>query len=185
MWDKVFSFKFINLPVTFNWSGIIASIIMWLVLTIAAVVITSLTPLDALIVGLIAMLLFWVNDLLHQYGHYLAGKRVGYPMQELYTVGMIAASRYPKNEPDLPAEVHIQRALGGPVLGLIEIVIAGAVVAFFWGSAGTALRFLMGWFMLELTLLTLGSFIPFKMGKIEFDGYTLKKWLPKRKQQSS
>ena len=46
------------------------------------------------------------ENTLHQFGHAWAARRVGYPMTGLRYRGVLAASLYPRNEPELPADIQ-------------------------------------------------------------------------------
>jgi hypothetical protein len=106
--------------------------------------------------------------LVHHLGHATAAATVGYPMRGIRLYGPLASSVYPDDEPPLPANVHIQRAFGGPTFSfLFALVIAfiGPVMP----ERGIA-RLVWRWVLFDnLVDLGLGSFLP-----LEFtDGSTL------------
>jgi hypothetical protein len=107
------------LPVTF-----LATLFLWIGLSVAAYVIGS--PLgESLLIGLVAMLLHWTSVLLHHLGHFIASRRAGYPMSglELGMFGILARDLYPADEPELLPVIHIQRALGGPIVsGMLSVI---------------------------------------------------------------
>ena len=70
-----------------------------------------------------------------QLGHARAAEQVGYPMEGVHLWGVLGTSVYPTDEPELPAEVHVERALGGPKASAVLAVAAGGVAAPGWGRA--------------------------------------------------
>ena len=86
--------------------------------------------------GALGTLAHFLGEFLHQVGHATAARRTGYPMRGMRfgMLGVLALSQYPEDEPnDLPARVHIQRALGGPLFSLGLGVIVGLVTGFAFG----------------------------------------------------
>ena len=68
-------------------------------------------------IGLVAVLLvviYWLSDLAHHGGHAWAARRAGAPMRRIRLHWLLAVSLYPPDEGNLPPNVHIRRALGGP-----------------------------------------------------------------------
>ena len=119
-----------GVAVTATMPAIYSSLLLWGVLGAVGILLFDLSPAAGLLGGLIGMLLHWAGELAHQLGHAAAARRVGYPMREIRCLFLLAASRYPRDEPPLPAEIHIRRALGGaPVnfglalLGLIPVLL--------------------------------------------------------------
>ncbi len=100
------------LPSTF-----LGSLLLWLGLSAAGVYGIGMPLSEALLLGLVATLLHWISLLFHHLGHFCASRAVGYPMSGLLIgiFGLLARDIYPADEPELPAAVHIQRALGGPL----------------------------------------------------------------------
>lgn len=89
---------------------------------------------------------------------------------------IFGASIYPPDEPELPAEVHIQRALGGPISSAIMTMVVG-LLAFFSREAGGVIWYVFVFDWLDnLLVFTLGSFLPLGFT----DGSTLLRWWPKR-----
>lgn len=77
----------------------------------------------------------FLAEFLHQVGHAIAARRTGHPMRGMRfgMLGVLALSQYPADEPDLPARVHIRRALGGPLLSLGIAVLVGLGTGFAFG----------------------------------------------------
>jgi hypothetical protein len=84
---------------------------------------------------------------------------------------------YPPNEPPLPADTHIRRALGGPIMS-IAVAFALSILALLIAPIGGLVWYLVLFAMLDsLLVFGLGSFLPLGFT----DGSTLLYWLPKRK----
>lgn len=164
---------FFGVPITYVRPAIYGSAVLVIALTAAAVIFTELTPLDALIAGFSAMLLFWFSDIVHQYGHVLAGRRVGYPAIRIRLIHVMSATIYPQNEPRLSPDIHIQRALGGPIASLMMAILFGVLALMFW-NVGGMLRFLLGYLFLLNMGLSFGALLaPIRNKYIEFDGGTI------------
>jgi len=151
---------------------------LWLVLFILANTFLTLTTTEAIFGSLLAVILHWIGEIFHQLGHVWAAKRTGYPMRgiRLGPLAILAVALYPRDEPELPAEIHIRRALGGPAASLLLTLITG-VIAFLLRDASEFWRALSLFYVLEnLFVFTLGAFLPLGFT----DGSTLLHWWPKR-----
>jgi hypothetical protein len=117
----------------------------------------------------------WLLGMCHHLGHALAARLTGYPMTGIRLWGVIATSVYPADEPELPAAIHVRRALGGPI---ISAVLTLGLWALLRGTGpvqpalGWALRFLL---LDNLVMYTAQVFVPMGIN----DGTTLRRWLPK------
>ncbi len=157
-------------------SAIIGFFLLWVVLSVIAVALFETPTVETIVGGLIAAALHYASEIVHNLGHAWAARRTGYPMDGLLLVGVLGVSLYPRDEPPLPADVHIRRALGGPVASLLLTLVAAAIAL--------ALRFLGGtpwlvgafFFLENLLLFTLGVFLPLGFT----DGGTLLEWWGKR-----
>jgi hypothetical protein len=132
------------------------------------------TPAEAALVAGAALPLHWSADLWHQLGHAAAARATGFPMRGIHFWGLLSTSLYPEDEPPLPAEIHIQRALGGPAASLL----AALVAAVLWRLArrpGPA-RDLARLALADHLLLGLGALLPLPFT----DGGTLLAWWPRR-----
>lgn len=158
--------------------ALLCSLLLWLIFALLGLFVFALTPLAAILGGLSATLLHWLSGLLHHFGHALAAWRVGHPMREIRLLHVLAISLYPRDEPELPAETHIKRALGGPTVSILAGLIGLAAALTLRDSGG--LRYLLVlFFALEnLLLFGLGAFAPLGFT----DGSTLLAWWPKRGQ---
>lgn len=157
-------------------SAFVAFLLLWVTLSLAAGLLLHFSLLSAILGAFAAAFLHWVAIVLHHLGHAWAARRAGYPMTGVRFWGLLAVSRYPSDEPQLPATIHIQRALGGPLGSLFaSFVSAGLVWALrLWGGLfwWLALFFLLD----NLLTFTLGAFLPLSFT----DGGTILTWLRKR-----
>jgi Zn-dependent protease len=133
---------------------------LWAVLSGVGMGLLYLPLLDALIGGLACAFLHYCGEFLHQMGHALAARRTGYPMTGLTFFFLLAVSRYPKDEPDLPGRTHITRALGGPSASLIVSLIAGGIAWAVASLGGLVWLVAMFWFLDNLLVFFLGAFLP-------------------------
>jgi hypothetical protein len=133
-----------------------------------------LSPGSAVAAGLTGALLHWASDICHQLGHARAACTTGYPMSGLHCHHVLVTSRYPTDEPELPPETHIRRALGGAPASL-ALGLATAVPALALRRRGGLLAFLAALLCLDnLFVLGLGAFVPLGFT----DGSTLLTWVP-------
>jgi len=150
-----FGLKHTAFPSTFFATGI-----LWGALAVLGFWLFDLSLAEAIFGGLAAALLHWVGEFCHQLGHAYAARRVGYPMQGVELRWWLGRSVYPPDEPELPAQVHIRRALGGAPASLVLTLIAGVIT---WGvrETGGAAYWVAFFFFLEnLFVFTLGAFLP-------------------------
>lgn len=129
---------------------------------------------QAMITGFMAVLLHWLSDLIHHLGHAFAARQTGYPMRGVHFWGVLGTSLYPRDEPPLPAETHIRRALGGPIASTL-LALTAAVLQLARRPAGMA-RDLALWAVLDNLILGVGALLPLPMT----DGGTLRAWWPRR-----
>jgi Zn-dependent protease len=154
-------------------SAVISAIGLWTLLTMLAAVVSPLPIGTAILGGLIAAVLHYMSETLHQLGHAFAAKRAGYPMTGIRFWFVLGASVYPPDEPVLPGRIHIQRALGGPIVSMLVGVIAGAIAAITTGLPG----WLIAFFAFDsLVVMGLGAFVPLGFT----DGSTIITWWGKR-----
>ena len=126
----------------------------------------------ALFGALVTVVLDAFVILVHQLGHAWMAKRTGWPMAGIRFWSIFSTCTYPPDEPELPPEVHLRRAVGGPVasflLGLVTIVPALWLVS----KKGFA-RFLALFWMGD----TFGARSILALGPISFsDGPTIRYW---------
>ncbi len=163
-----------GLQLTASNSALVGSGILWIAVGAFAVIVLRLSVIDGVALGLFAVLLHWISDILHQLGHARAARRTGYPMVGVRLWWVLSSSIYPAGEPPLPANVHIRRALGGPILSLVLTIISAILLVLFPNNS------IFWWLALFFTLdnllvFTLGSLLPLNFT----DGGTLLYWLRK------
>ncbi len=176
MWRKFPITQIGELAITSTRLAVLCSLLLWLLFALLGIFVFELALGTAVFGGLLATLLHWLSSLLHQLGHAWAARRTDYPMREIRLLHVLSTSIYPRDEPSLPAEIHIKRALGGPpvsmLLGLIGLGVGLAI-----GDGGGLWYLLAIFFGLEnLLVFGLGAFIPLGFT----DGSTLLEWWPKR-----
>jgi hypothetical protein len=175
MAQSVLGFKYFGMPVSVRRSAVISSIVLAVVLTIAAVAFTNLLPFDALIAGIIGTALHWFGCLVHHYGHFFAAKRTGYPATGIVLWGLLGTTLYPKDEVKLSSAIHIQRALGGPIASLILSVIVALIVWLWLWSYSEFSHFISIWMLLDyIGVFTVGAlFPPLTFSFLTTDGGTI------------
>src|SRR4051794_37395815 len=104
-------------------SALVGSLGLWLLLSASGLWMLGLPVGAAVVGGLAALALHWFSELVHHFGHAWAARRTGYPMIGIQLWGVLGSSVYPADEPQLPAAVHIRRALGGPIASLLLTVV--------------------------------------------------------------
>ncbi len=175
----IFSVRGVQVQLT--QSGVVGTAVLWILFSLLVWWLVSPSLAAVLVFGLLLTLLHWLGEFLHQMGHALVARRVGYPMQRIRTWYVLAAGLYPKDEPPLPAEIHIRRALGGPAMSLFLSFISGVGAGMLWSSGGY-FYYLVLFFALEnFFVFFIGAFLPLGFT----DGSTLLYWWPKRGQFSA
>ncbi len=154
---------------------------LWIVLTIVASLL-GLPITEAVVGALVAVVIHYLSELVHQIGHSIAARQTGYPMSGVIFFGPIGLSVYPKDEPELSGRVHIKRALGGPVISLLLTLAAGLLYLFLTGTFTTGqdephlakVIILVGlfFFLDNLLVFTLGALLPLGFT----DGSTILRW---------
>lgn len=132
------------------------------------------TPAQAASVAALTVLLHWLSDFAHHLGHAFAARQTGYPMRGVHFWGVFSTSLYPPDEPPLPAEIHIRRALGGPP---VNTVVALAALGLRLGIRRPGpLRDLVLLIAADNLILGPGALLPLPFT----DGGTLRTWWPRR-----
>lgn len=154
-------------------------LLLWAVLAVLGGWLLRWSAATAIGAGFAAATVHFLSELPHQFGHALAARRTGYPMLGVRYWWVFGASRYPHDEPELPAALHIRRALGGAPASLAVAVVAAAVAWALWPT--TSVFFWIAAFMTADNLLvyTLGAFLPLGFT----DGSTLLHYWKTRKNE--
>ena len=162
-----------GLRLTAQPSTIISSIVLWVILSVVAFGLLHLPPGAAMLGALVAVALHWLSVLIHQLGHALAARRAEYPMVGIEFWLLLSRSLYPKEEPALPADIHIRRALGGPIISLLCSLLAGLCALVLHGPGGVLWWVAFFFFLDNLLVFTLGAILPLGFT----DGSTLLYWI--------
>ncbi len=135
-------------------------------------------PLAAASGGIMAALIHYLSELWHQVGHARAAEQTGFPMTGVTLMGPvpIGVSIYPPNEGLLPASMHIQRALGGPIFSLLLALGSGLLSLALRPLGGLPLFLAMFTFLNNLLIYTIGAMLPLGFT----DGSTLLTWWDQR-----
>ena len=157
-------------------SAVISSLLFWAVLVALAVFVLGLTPAVAIVAGLVAALLHWFSEMWHQYGHARAARHTGYPMTGIRLWFLLGTSLYPEEEPELAAEIHIRRALGGPAASFLLSLVSAILALALWPVGGVLFYLAFFWLLENAFIFTVGAFIPLGFN----DGSTLLYWWPRR-----
>ena len=157
-------------------SAIVGFFLLWVLLSGVGVLLFEVPLVEAIVGGPVAVLLHYGSEIVHNLSHAWAARRTGYPMTGIRLFGLLGESLYPEDEPELPADIHIRRALGGP-LGSLLLTLLAAVIALALRPLGGTAWLIGAFFFLEnLLVFTLGAFLPLGFT----DGSTLLEWRGKR-----
>lgn len=179
MYRTLFNVNLPGLPGKVNLSGIIGWITLSVALFLIMTLVKDIAGGSAIIGALGGVALHMLVCLVHQAGHAYAAKQTGYPMIGWRTFWLLETSLYPKDEPELPAETHVRRALGGQYFSLPLFILAIVVAGIVLPDQGVV-GFLAVFFVIDTLIFSLGALIPTPF--FETDGGTLLRWWPKRGQ---
>ncbi len=136
------------------------SILLWLVLASICLLVFEWPPLQVIIFSTFGVLLHWLAAFSHQFGHILAARQTGYPMKAISMWWVLSGSIYPKDEPELPPDTHLYRAVGGPVFSLGMSFIS-LLLTFFVQSLGDTAVYLTLFFAADnFFIFSIGALIP-------------------------
>lgn len=158
----------------FSWLG------LWLLLFVLALWLLPLSATQAFLGSLIALGLHMLATLGHHLGHAWAAQRLGHPMRGIHFWFLLGTSLYPVYERRLPATVHIQRALGGPI-GSLLLALAATSIWLLVRDRNDLAAWLIFLFTADsLFVFTLGAMVPLPFT----DGGTLRYWWPRRRKKN-
>ena len=157
---------------------IVGTIILWMVFSGVGRLMLDLRLTQAIAVGFIAALLYWLSEIVHQLGHAYAARRTGYPMIGIHLGKYLffGTSLYPANEEPLPAAIHIRRALGGPIFSFAFTIVSGVMALLLYPAKDLVWWVVLFICAINLLVFTIGPFLPLGFT----DGSTLLKWWGKR-----
>lgn len=153
-------------------SALFGFLSLWIVLGAIGFLVLHFAFLESLLGGLIAALLHFFSELLHQLGHAGAARNTGYPMRGIRFVYVLAFSLYPKDEPELSGKIHIRRALGGPAVSFVVSVIAFLILLIAQNYGGLFYWLALWFFLDNFFVFFLGAFLPLGFT----DGSSILKW---------
>ncbi len=166
--------KISGLRVTAEPSAVGGFLFLWVVFSLLGRGVYHLRPRAAVTGGLLATGLHFLSELWHQMGHARAAERTGFPMTGVHLWGVLGTSIYPPDEPQLPDEVHIERALGGPRASLV-LTLAALLVTLIVRPAGRMALMVASLFALDnLLIFTVGALLP--MPVLETDGVVIRRY---------
>ena len=144
------------------------------VLSLLGLTLFRLRPGAAVTGGLLGAILHYLSELWHQAGHARAAQRTGYPMEGVHLWGLLGTSIYPDDEPPLPDEMHVERAMGGPRASAM-LAALGGLLALVIRPKGSLIHLLAIWLALENWLVfTIGALLPLPF--METDGEVLRRY---------
>ncbi len=168
---RLFGLKIRVRPMAF-----IAAMLLWALFSSLGIKQFRVSPRKAMVGGLTAVLLHYLSDLWHHLGHARAAEITGFPMEGVDFWGPLGTSYYPADEPPLAADIHIQRALGGPIASVLLSVAAG-LIWLLLRPLGDVYALVAAFTFIDNSLfLTLGAFLPLGFT----DGSTILRWWPQR-----
>jgi hypothetical protein len=148
-----------GLRVSAHPSAWLAMLLFWtLWFTVALVLQTGWQA--AAMTGLAAVVLHWSSETVHCLGHAWAAAGVGYPMSGFRYWWIMARTIYPQDEPTLPPETHLRRALGGPLFSAGMTLAAGLLWWLFPGGNPVWNALLAFFFLDNLLFFTAQVLIP-------------------------
>jgi hypothetical protein len=157
-------------------SAIAGSLALWAIFGAIGMIVLNLSLAMAVAAGCVAVALHWLSEILHNIGHAWAARQAGYPMVGVQLWGVLSTSVYPPDEPPLPAQIHIRRALGGPLGSLLVTLVAAVLVLALRATQGVGWWLALFLLLDNLLVFTLGALIPLGFN----DGGTLLYWWGRR-----
>ena len=158
---------------------VVASVALLIAFMAIGIAFSGRGLLNVAVGALVLVALHWFNETWHNYGHFRAARSTGFPMDgvKLGTALLVfGTSVYPADEPELPAGVHLRRALGGPIANL-ALGAVGAVVTIVMAMTGSHFLWVGIVFTLENVLVFgIGNALPLGFN----DGSTVLYWLRRR-----
>jgi hypothetical protein len=159
VFKKIVLGNFWNLEISVTPSAFVGFIAVWLVMSVIGLFV-GFSFFASIVSGLMIAILHWLSELLHHFGHAGAARNTGYPMRGIRFVHLLAFSVYPQDEPALSGQIHIRRALGGPLLSFLVTVIALLILLVAQNTSELFYWIALCFFLDNLLVFTLGAFLP-------------------------
>lgn len=161
-----------GLPVTARASFFPVRLAFTFILALVARLVFKLSGRKALFFALVAGVLDPLIVLMHQLGHAWAARNVGWPMSGISLWSLFSTCYYPADEPELPPEVHLRRAIGGPLVSFFNGLFVGLVGLRLFPRKGVG-RLLAQFYMVNASVVR--SIMA--LGPVSFsDGPTIRYW---------
>ncbi|MDX1412545.1 MAG: hypothetical protein R3293_00030 [Candidatus Promineifilaceae bacterium] len=157
-------------------SAFLTFILLWILSSLLGVKLARWRTEKAVFIGFLASVIHLLSETWHQIGHSRMAEQTGYPMEGIVFWGPLATSKYPANEGMLSAEMHIQRALGGPIFSILLALVAGTITLVLRPLGGPPLILVFFTFLDNLLVFTIGALSPLSFT----DGGTLVRWWGQR-----
>jgi len=172
---RIHLFTLLNLRTTTTPLGLASLAGLALLTGWLAAVTLQLPPGEAALAGLLSALSMFASEWLHQWGHARAARQTGYPMTGMHFFFGFAASQYPPDEPELPARVHLHRALGGWWVNTLIGAALAPLVFYLWPGGGVGAWVAACLAVWNFFVLGLGALVPLYK-PFETDGGTILKY---------
>ncbi len=173
LWERSFKIgRLLDLEIRARPSTFLTAILFWILFSLVGIRILKWKPEKSAAAGFLAMLIHFMSEWWHQIGHSQMAEQTGHPMKGMEFWGPLSTSLYPDNEGMLSADVHIQRALGGPIFSFALALISGAIAMALRPLGGPGLVLAYFTFLDNLLVFTVGALIPLRFN----DGGTLLHW---------
>jgi hypothetical protein len=166
-----------RLEITAGRSAAAGFLLLWALFMAVGLRLFRLRPGAAFGGGLLAAGLHFLSELWHQTGHARAAERTGYPMDGVHFWGVLSTSVYPADEPPLTAEIHVERALGGPRASAVAALLSTALAVAAWPSGGVAAMLTVLLALENVLVFSLGALLPLPFPFLETDGVILRRYL--------
>ncbi len=166
--------RWLGLQLTISPLSLLCYLAVIPVAALGSILLAGLDIGTALWSGVVVALAMFLFEWLHQWGHALAAKRTGYPMVGIHFFSIFSFSIYPTDEPPLPPQTHIRRALGGFWINLLIGLLLGAAAINLWANGSV-----LGWItavnaVWNFFILGLGALVPINIpGVLINDGASL------------